>query len=420
MPIIERRSPAGGGSTCLLLDSVGSLDRPAAEPALHEVDAAAPQARERRAQVAKELRTVSTGPGEPEQRQQCLAERRLRQARRRVDRIRDPEGRERRRERRAPALLRRDDDADLVGRDPVAEQLEDRLAHELERATGSGPLEEPDRSLQRRRVALRAAEQAALEVGEGGVRDLGVARTELRERAVGEAGELRRGLGQPLERRPAGLVRERHRDVRAPGERADQRPLGLGQIFEAVREDRMPLPGVQLIGHAVGRGRPKLVTIPEAEPVELLAVRGVQAGKRPLELLGRDETGFDLADCVAQRVREACGARRLPEAVEGRLRDRSPERERLLDVRGDRSRVGIAGRDPLEDAVERRDRAAEERRRAAQELPLGPVDVRAVRHDEDRVLVERGQVPIEQQLDFARVRRPGEQRQPHRPIVDLP
>jgi hypothetical protein len=35
-------------------------------------------------------------------------------------------------------------------------------------------------------------------------------------------------------------------------------------------------------------------------------------------------------------------------------------------------------------------------------------------------MVERGQVPIEQQLDLARVRRPGEQRQPHRPIVDLP
>jgi hypothetical protein len=80
----------------------------------------------------------------------------------------------------------------------------------------------------------------------------------------------------------------------------------------------------------------------------------------------------------------------------------------------------VAGGDPLEDTVECRDRAAEERGRVPQQLPLSPVDVRAVRHDEDWILLERGQVPIEQQLDLARVRRPGEQRQPHRPIVDLP
>ena len=182
----------------------------------------------------------------------------------------------------------------------------------------------------------------------------------------------------------------------------------------------MPVPRVELVCKAVGSRRPELVAVPEAQPLELLAVRGVEARERAFELVGVDEAGLDLGDRVAERVGEARGARRFPEPVERRRRDGRPERERLLDVGGNRPCLGGPGRDALEDAVERRDRAAEKRRRAAQELPLGPVDVRAVRHDENRVLVERGQVPIEQQLDLARVRRPGEQRQPHRPIVDLP
>ena len=76
--------------------------------------------------------------------------------------------------------------------------------------------------------------------------------------------------------------------------------------------------------------------------------------------------------------------------------------------------------DPLEEIGERRDPAAEERWSAREQLALGPVDVRPVRHDEDRIPVEVGQVPIEQPLDFAGVRRSDEERQGHRPIVDLP
>jgi hypothetical protein len=76
--------------------------------------------------------------------------------------------------------------------------------------------------------------------------------------------------------------------------------------------------------------------------------------------------------------------------------------------------------DQPEKERERDNRAAKERRAASEELPFGPVDVRPVRHDENWIPVEYGQVPVEQPLDFAGIRRPNEERQGHRPIVDLP
>ncbi len=58
-----------------------------------------------------------------------------------------------------------------------------------------------------------------------------------------------------------------------------------------------------------------------------------------------------------------------------------------------------------------------------EELPLDPLDVRPVGHDEHRIAVEHAQVALEQQRDLAGVCRPREQRQAlaggHRPIVDL-
>ena len=149
------------------------------------------------------------------------------------------------------------------------------------------------------------AEETAFEMGERGVRDLGVAGAELSEGAVCEARQQCRGLAQPFESRPPRLVRERHGHLGAPGERPDQRPLRLGEILEAVREDRSPVPRVELVCEAVGCGRPKLVAVPEAQPLELLAVRGVEARERAFEFLGLDEAGLDLTDRVAERVGEA-------------------------------------------------------------------------------------------------------------------
>ena len=66
-----------------------------------------------------------------------------------------------------------------------------------------------------------------------------------------------------------------------------------------------------------------------------------------------------------------------------------------------------------EEVVEGADRPAEERSGAAKEVALDALDVRAARHDEDRLAVDRCQVTLEQELDFPGVCRAGEQGQWH-------
>jgi len=81
--------------------------------------------------------------------------------------------------------------------------------------------------------------------------------------------------------------------------------------------------------------------------------------------------------------------------------------------------VTVPSGEPLEEIVEGADRAADERSRPRQELALGPVDVRPVRHDQDRIGLERAEIALEQERDLPRVRRPCEQAQRHRPILAL-
>jgi hypothetical protein len=76
--------------------------------------------------------------------------------------------------------------------------------------------------------------------------------------------------------------------------------------------------------------------------------------------------------------------------------------------------------DAVEDVVERADRAPEQGRTARQELPLDSVDVRPVRHDENRLTIESGQIAVEQTLDLARVCRARDETKGHRTIVEPP
>src|SRR5439155_8474666 len=64
--------------------------------------------------------------------------------------------------------------------------------------------------------------------------------------------------------------------------------------------------------------------------------------------------------------------------------------------------------------VECPDLTADERAGVAEQIALDTVDVRRVRHDQDRVAIERVQIAVEQALDLARIRGPGEQGQTHR------
>ncbi len=83
-------------------------------------------------------------------------------------------------------------------------------------------------------------------------------------------------------------------------------------------------------------------------------------------------------------------------------------------------RIGAVECDALEDVVEGADRAAEERWTAREELALDAVDVRPVRHDENRLTIERGQIAVEQTLDLARVCRACDETKRHRTIVEPP
>src|SRR5581483_4014682 len=96
--------------------------------------------------------------------------------------------------------------------------------------------------------------------------------------------------------------------------------------------------------------------------------------------------------------------------------DRAPRDEEELRL----GRDGAAGRcDALEQVVERADRAAEQTAATAQQVALDPVDVRPVRHDQERLVVQAGEIALEEQRDLARMRGPCDEAQPHRAMVVL-
>ena len=82
--------------------------------------------------------------------------------------------------------------------------------------------------------------------------------------------------------------------------------------------------------------------------------------------------------------------------------------------------LGIDAAEAPEEVVERPDRAAEEAAAAAEQVALDAVDVRRVRHDQCRFVVEARQIALQKKRDFARMRRPREEGQPHLPIVERP
>src|SRR5207248_7774889 len=136
------------------------------------------------------------------------------------------------------------------------------------------------------------------------------------------------------EGRASGLVRERDRDLSAPGERLEQRPLRTGQILEAVCEHGASLPRSQLAGEPFRRRSALEVAIPEPEAVEFRAVLGVEPGEISVELARVDEPGLELAEGGRKRVGEAGEARRPRPAVQARLAECPPDDQGALRVGG--------------------------------------------------------------------------------------
>ena len=245
------------------------------------------QSRIRRAQEAVEVRASAVEPDEPEERGQRLAELGLREPQAALDRERDPQRRERRLERRPHTLDARADDRDLFRAHAGAQQGENLLADELVGDARAGSLEEAKLAGERRRLGRIVDEERAFEIGQSRLRPVGPAGRQFLDPAAAEGREVGR---RPLERGEggaAGLVRKRDGELGTRGEPLEQRPLGAGQILEPVREDRAPAPGGELVGDPGGRVPPLVVTVPEAEPVELLAVGRVERCKIGVLEIGR-------------------------------------------------------------------------------------------------------------------------------------
>ena len=198
-----------------------------------------------------------------------MYERRLREAQLAVDGVGDAERAEHRLERAADPLVSRHDEPDPLRRHAAADEREHLLSHELERAATAGSLEEADHAVERRRLTRLVGEERPFEMRERRRRDRPVSRRQLLDGTRGETGEI---LGRPPQRREdraSRLVRERDGDLGSRSQRLEQRPFGTGQVLEAVREDRLAVPGVEVDAEALDRMTAQQAAIPAPEPVEL-------------------------------------------------------------------------------------------------------------------------------------------------------
>ena len=191
----------------LLDDALRRLDCASTQPSLDEVDGAPLQSGEGRAEVGEEIAPRAAEPREAQHRGKRMTERRLREPHLAVDRVRDTEGGERGLQRRAAALDARADDPDRLRRNPRAQQREQLLADQLERAAGARAFEEADGAVQRHGRRRLVAEQRALEMRDRRVRSLAGARRQLLDASVGETGEIVGGATERCERGSPRLVR---------------------------------------------------------------------------------------------------------------------------------------------------------------------------------------------------------------------
>ncbi len=239
------------------------------------------------------------------------------------------------------------------------------------------------------------------------------ARWKLDNRAPRERSEVSGRSCERCVRRSPGLVRQRHHDVRAGGERLEETPLGAGQILEAVHENRSVTPRRDLARQALHRPTPQPAAVPRPEPIELLPVRPCVRAERLVEIVRREQRAVQLGKGTPEGVREsriACRPRR-------RAVDRASHHHRPLGVSEQPQPSPITPRERFEQRVEGRDRAGEQAALAANELTLDVLDVGAVRDDQPGVAVDRLDIAIEQRRDLACVRRTNDESETHRCMV---
>ena len=229
-------------------------------------------------------------------------------------------------------------------------------------------------------------------------------------------GEVLDGALEGAERSSARLVRDGNRDLGSTGQHLEKRPLGRGQILEAVCEDRLPAPGVEIAPKALDGCSPDEVPVPEPESVELRPVCVHEPGEVPVETIRIEESRVELAERGEQGLGEAACGRGRAEARELTRGDRAPHRERALDLGRDPRSSGFTG-DGLEQVVERADAPREKRRPTPDQIVLDSLDVEAIGYDEPRISIEHVEIALEEQRDLAGVRRPDDEREAHFVIV---
>ncbi len=415
---LERRQRLPAQLADDLVDAVVAGDGAAAEPALEVVGVRAGDARVRRAEEAEEVAAAAALPLEREQAEQGLAERRPVEPQAALERVRDPEAAEHGLDGAAEPVERRDDEGDPLRRRARTEQGEQLVGDELERPARARALEEADRALERGGCRRGLREERALELRQGGMREGLVGGRQLLDPALRERREVVGGAAQAREGGPPGLVRERDGHLRPAGEGLEQAPFGGRQVLEAVGEDRSAVPGVELVRDPLGRAPLAQPAVGAPEPLELVPVGAVEPPELAADRVGREQPGVELGERLQERLREAGEAGGAAEPVQARLLEDAADEQRALDVAEHGRAVGARACQPLEQVREGADPAAEERSRVGEQVALHPVDVRPVRHDQHRPLLEPGAVALQQQRDLARVRGPGDQRQPHsRPMV---
>src|SRR5207248_3060176 len=205
-------------------------------------------------------------PGEAEHRGERVAERRLREPDLAVDGVRNAERPERSLERRTPTLDARTDDPDALSGRARAQEVEQLLADELERAARTRAFEETHRAVDRLRRGRSVVEEPAFDVRDGGLRGVSPARGKLVDASAREPREVLCRPPKRCERRTPRHVRKRHGDLGPPGERLEQRPLGARQVLESVREDGLAVPRVEVRLEALRRGATQEIAIPAPQP----------------------------------------------------------------------------------------------------------------------------------------------------------
>ena len=333
-----------------------------------------------------------------------MPERCVGEAHRGLDRVRDAEGPEHGLERRAPALHGRDEERDGLGRRSGAENAEELVRDELDRAAEPCAGKEAHGAADRRRHR-DGLEEGALEPGERRRGVLVRPRGQLLDLTGRERREVVRGARERREGLAPGLVGQRDVDLGPAGERLEQRPLRRGQILEAVRENRLAVPGVELGAEALARVASHELAVPEPEGVELAAIRAVQRAELTVEVGRVEQPALDVRERPEQRVGEPREARGRGKrgSVPERGADRTPREQGALGPRRDPPDTGSGEGDALEEIVEGADRAAEHAAAPVEQVALAARDVRAVRHDQERLVCQAGQIPVEQQRDLARV-----------------